>query len=266
MKQLKNILEEFGLNKNEVKIYEALSQHQWKTALEISRLTNIKRTSLYRNLEDLLKEGLIRQQVDDKTTYFNIANPNQFKKLVNEARGRAESLSNAFADLLQSIPEEPTDKASTTVRFHRGQRALEGMEWQMTRIPNSQLLIFGCDQWAGALGKDFAEQIREEMVKNNILSRELLNEDQAESIPESGKVSWTNNTTYVKEYFQHRVISKDILDIQNEIYILPSYVYFHSFQNQEYVGIEIISQSYTNLMKQLFELTWNQAKSIDSFA
>ncbi|MEN8253317.1 MAG: hypothetical protein ABFQ62_03005 [Patescibacteria group bacterium] len=56
-----------------------------------------------------------------------------------------------------------------------------------------------------------------------------------------------------------------MLNIQNEIIILPKRILLYSFQEEEPLGIEIIGQSYSQMLSQMFKIIWNQAEIVDDF-
>jgi sugar-specific transcriptional regulator TrmB len=259
-------LKTFGLNEKEQEVYLLLTKHGWITALELSHLSPIKRTTLYRILESLTRRGLVEVQIGDKTTHYNAADPKQFESLIIEQEKIATRMRDSLAQLHSQLTILSSTKSDTTkVRFHRGVRGLKSMEWKMCKKPNMEVLIIGSDEWSSALGKDFAEKIRQEKVRQRITIREILNPENFEPIPADGSVSWTSNKEFVLNHYLHRRIRKKILDIRNEIIITPDAVLIYSFQETEVVGIEIASKTFTDLMRQLFEMVWNQAEVVDNF-
>lgn len=266
MRSVNQLLQEFGLDEKERQVYVLLLKMDWSTALQISRLSSIKRPTLYRVLDSLLKKGLVEQQLDDKTTYYSAANPKSFESLVIEQEKKTILLQNnlnVLQNRLTVLAQNPSD--ATSVKFYRGVKGLQTMEWRMCEVPNSETLIFGIAQWDKVLGENFAEEIRSERMKKNIYVREILNEDTIQPITTDGTTTWTQNKQYTKKYFHHRSISREIMDIRNEIMLLPTSIMIYSFSDADPVGIEMVGANYANFMRQLFELSWMQAKAVDEF-
>ena len=67
---------------------------------------------------------------------------------------------------------------------------------------------------------------------------------------------WTAVEEYKNELYQDRYISKKILPIENEIMISENAIYIYSLNNTEIIGIKILSPTYVQTMKALFELAW----------
>lgn len=264
--KIQQLLSVFNLSDKEQQVYLLLSQHEWLTVLIMAKRCSIKRTTLYRIIESLIHKGLVEIQVDDKTTYYRAADPKNFESLVLEQESKANQM-RINLGLLQSQLSlmKTADQSSTSVRFYRGKRGIQAMEWKMCETPNTETLIFGNSQWDKIVGREFAEKIRQEQLRKKIIVKEVINPSNTEPIPKDGIVPWTNVTQFVKKLFNHRVIEKKTLNITNEVMIGSETVSLYSFQRDEIVGIEIKNSNFAQQMKQLFYLAWKKAKVIDSF-
>ena len=101
--ELKKALKIFGLDEKEQEVYLLLCKHSWITALELSRHSPIKRTTLYRILESLTRKGLIEVQIGDKTTHYNAADPQQFESLGIEQEKRTKKLRQSLDDIQSQL-------------------------------------------------------------------------------------------------------------------------------------------------------------------
>lgn len=252
----------FGLSDKEQTIFLILVKHQWQTVLQLARLSTIKRSSIYRILESLEQKGLIEVQVDHKTTYYQASSPQSFESLAIHDAQRIKQMQAALPDLhlqLQLLAKiQP--HSQTAVHFYRGIHGIRTLEWRTCAYPNSEMLIFGTNQWSNVMGFDFAERIRQERVEKNIHLRELLNPKTLTK--ESINGTWTNNLIFLQQHYHGRLIEPQILSITTEIIILPDSLTIFSFQANEMVGIELESAMLANMLKQFFEMIWGQAKEL----
>lgn len=267
MSEIMELLQRFGLTKNEAEVYLLLAKTEWITVLDLSRKITIKRSTLYRILEALQNKGLVEIQVDDKTTYYKAATHKTFESIVTNKETEVNNLKSCLDDLALQLRLLTTisSQTQTTVRFYRGKAGVQALEWKMCEKPKTELWIFGCNQWFERVSQDFAEQIRQERVIKKIISREILNPQNADKTAPDGTTSWTKNKEYALKHYLHRYINEEVLDIQNEINLSETTIYLYSFQKDEMVGIEIVNPGYARLMRQLFKLVWNQAKPVDEF-
>lgn len=265
MNPVQEALHLFGLSQHEQDVYFLLIKHPWSTVLALSRKTEVKRSTLYRILESLHKKGIVEFKLDNHTTYYAAADSKTFESLVIDQESRAKKLRSSLSLLQSHLNQEKQGKVEETqVRFFRGIRGLQIMNWNSCQDKNITMYILGDNRWPLYLGQDFSEEIREEYVHQHIQVRELLGKNALQPIPENSDVPWTKNKTYIREQFRHRVIPKDVLDIQREIIILPKKIYLFGYA-EEPIGIEITNSGYAQMFTQMFRALWNQAQSVDVF-
>lgn len=261
---LEETLTLFNLNDKEKEVYLFLAKSNWSTVLTLSRNISIKRTTLYNILDGLIDKGFVDIKIEDKTTYYNVSGIEKIqiaiekqKSVVNKMEDSLKIL-NSNLSLLANI-----DNTKTSIHFYRGVSGVESAEWKAAIEKNTETLILSNTQWRTETGKEFTEKIRQQRLDNNSPVRELLNSDSFTIIPKNCEVSWTTNKEYLKKLYRHRQIDKKILDISNETLIFKDSIYFYSFSNNEVVVIEIVNKGYANMLRNLFEIAWNQAEVKD---
>ena len=68
-------LKEFGLSENEIKIYIDLLKTGTATANRLSKLSGVKRSTTYDNLNLLVNKGLVSSIIKEKVIYFEAIDP-----------------------------------------------------------------------------------------------------------------------------------------------------------------------------------------------
>lgn len=263
---LASALGRFGLTDREVQVYEGLVQSGGATtALALSRRTPIKRSTIYRILEQLKSKGLVFTQIGDKTTYYVAADANQFESLVSDYEQQAESLRQALPSLVAKLTSSRQTSYQTELRFFEGIRGMKQMQWRLRESKDANLLIFDAEKWDILLGKPFAESIREAVVQNNIVIYELQNPPYARPIPPSGRTDWTDNVSYVKHHYRHRKLPNNLMTISQDIYIFPPRVHIYGYRHNDLFGIEIESRDFAQMLKEVFWQYWRHASIIDRF-
>jgi sugar-specific transcriptional regulator TrmB len=256
---LKKLLSTFNLDSREQETYLILTKYEWLTVLELSKKCSIKRSTLYRVIDSLMKKGLVEMRIDDKTTYYKSSSPENFESLILNKQKKINQMRSALSQLKKNLPIFAQDNDRASVSFHRGIRGIMTIEWKMCSQKNSKNLIFGNDKWWQFVGNDFAEEIRKKTVANNIQVREILNKENFD--PTTPPNSWTQISAYQEKHYQDRYISRKILPIDNELYITKNSLYIYSLNPDDIVGIEINNKAYAQMMKSLFELIWKQSKN-----
>jgi sugar-specific transcriptional regulator TrmB len=252
--ELNKTLKTFGLNEKEVEVYLTLVNFGWLTALQVSRKCPVKRTTLYRILESLLTKGLVEQKLDDKTTYYSVASMGHFENLVLEKERQAGEMRKMLPDLKLHFDFLSVAKPlEVSTKFYRGIRGLQHLELKAANETSGEILIIDSGQWHKVLTREFAEDVRSRIVKNNLMVREISNTT-------SPDTSWTDNAQYLQKHLLHREIPKTIIDIAQDIHVVGNTVQFSGYNQDDLVGIEIVSQEYAQMLKQMFEILWKIAK------
>lgn len=254
--KIQSLLEQFGLTEKESEVYQQLHKKPWLTVVELATTIDIPRPTLYRILEDLKKQGLVETNVDHKTTYYAVAPLEALQSKILESEEKTKKLKEAFKQLHILLPVSVfTNQSETKISFYRGRNGIQSLEWEQSQLKNEEMLVFGHDIWWKYVGSEFAEEVREERVKNNIKTREILN---PESKPPTE--NWTRNQVYKKQYYQVRFIDRKTLPINNEIMMYASAIYILSLNENEVIGIKLQSPSLAKLFRALFEIMWKEAK------
>src|SRR3989344_798668 len=81
-------LKEFGLSDNEIKIYIELLKTGTTTANRISKLTGVKRSTTYDNLNLLVNKGLVSSIIKEKVIYFEAIDPKKIMRLMEEKKDK----------------------------------------------------------------------------------------------------------------------------------------------------------------------------------
>lgn len=103
------LLEQFGLNRNDIKIYNALHSIGRSKTGPIIKETNIVSSRVYESLRNLVKKGLVSYEVKNNIKYYQAELPEQ---LIEEAEQNVRGLRTLSKDL-SSSPIIPTSRNET---------------------------------------------------------------------------------------------------------------------------------------------------------
>lgn len=121
MAEVLDYLEEVGLTKNEARVYLALLKKGQLRAGEISRETQINRSSVYEALEHLIKKGLVSYVVVSKRKVFKAVNP---KRLLEWLKEKEENLTKIMP-ILEKLHE--TSKTETHLTLYEGYKGVQSI-------------------------------------------------------------------------------------------------------------------------------------------
>lgn len=99
-----------GLREEEMAAYTALLRLKRATALQLAKISGMKRATLYRLIEDLIDKGLISELYEKKKRYFIAEKPEQLLKFVKDQERRVKELLPTLESLESLGAERPKVK------------------------------------------------------------------------------------------------------------------------------------------------------------
>lgn len=245
----------FGLNNKEVQTYSILLGKGPQTPLELSRATNINRTTTYRVLEKLKELGLVEEVLGQKSTSFQARGPERLKMIIAQKEAEISKLNEGLPDLITQLSAVQIKRfASTKAIYFRGQRGLQQLLWNTLKSPKKSTVVgYGCLDWNTYLGEKFAEKLRQKYVEKQIYSKEISNRAYKD---------FTENKNYLEKIYQNRTLLKSKLEINHNTYIYNDVFCFYGKYGEEFYGIEIQNSEIAKTQRQIFYLLWRRAKKV----
>lgn len=144
----KNLIDELtaiGLTENESKVYISCLESGQSTPSQISRLTKIKRSTLYLILDSLHSLGLISSTVKKKNRLVTALRPTKLLKILSDKEEVARKNKLQLKKILPKLTNLQITKPSTTgLEIRTGKKALISLM--------SEIVDANCDiYWAGSL-------------------------------------------------------------------------------------------------------------------
>lgn len=246
------MLRALRLSSDEAKMYMELLRGP-STHLQLSRATGINRTKVYRLAEQLERRSLIARRTDDRGSFLVASDPSALEvKLISqeeELKRQREALKKLVPLLTQMHDKDPR---AFVVRTYEGQAGLKQMCWHELET-EGELLALGNGTVEQLVGDDsWADKQRDRQIARGYKARELINwEYTPETLPDL-----TSQKISKAEIYSHRVLSPNIITFDNQTTIYNDTVAIYHWKYEQKVGIEIISPTYAQMMRQIFEYYW----------
>jgi len=241
--QLQKVLEQFGLNKKQAKIYLAVLELGSATVNNISRKSDLARSSCYDLLDSLIKKGIANSFSKKGVKYFSVDDPQKIFKLAQEKAEVLQGVLPQLNALYASAKEKPA------VRFYQGIEGMKNIFREILKDNNPEVLSFGsADDLLKTMG-DYHLEFVKKRVKAKMLARTILRKTKmAQQRKELGQ----------KELRQVRFISQDF-NYQGTMTIFGNKIAFFSFI-KDHVAVLIESKEIANIQKAMFEYVWMTAE------
>lgn len=238
--EIKNILEQLGLKDKKAEVYLAALELGSATVIEISRKADIKRTTCYDILVDLIKMGLISETSKGKKRFFIGEDP---EKILNDLEGK-EKLFSEILPQLKSIYNIKGVKPK--IRFYEGKEGLKEVYADTLKYAG-EILAFASEDVVRVLGEEWAMDYLKKRVKKNIHVRAVL-----------PKTEYVSNV--VQKDRELLRISK-LINPEKYPFSIEINIYGHKkvalMSSREQIGIIIEGDEIYKTMKFIFELAWD---------
>jgi DNA-binding Lrp family transcriptional regulator/uncharacterized protein YuzE len=252
-------LREFDLDDNEINVYITLLQNGPLTFLQISRKSEIHRTTVYRAVERLEKKKLAKTLVNSKKQLVEAADPEIITEILNLEKKVVLRREKILPDLLTDLTTIlKIESPKTQVKYYKGVAGIRQLLWSSTKRENQTLLGYGYKNWTPLLGYDFAEDLRKRHVDNRITHYELNNTKFAGG-------AWTNILEFVNKYYHARYIDPKIVEVHHDLLIFEDRVVFDTDYDGDIFGIEIINSEIARTQSQLYWLAWEKGVDMKPF-
>lgn len=115
----KEILKNIGLNEKQAKIYLALLELGKSKVPEIAKKAELKRTTAYGILDELVGKGLVSYGQKGKTKYYSLENPEVLEKILEKNIKAFKNILPELKNLFETVSFKPT------IRFYEGKEGIK---------------------------------------------------------------------------------------------------------------------------------------------
>jgi DNA-binding MarR family transcriptional regulator len=250
-------LEQLGLSRDEAKIYLELYREP-STHLQLSRSTGVNRTKVYRLVDALEKRGIVARRTDDRGMFLTASDLAGLEvKLVaqeNKIKSQRQTLQELVADLASLKDGNEKD---FFIQTYEGSTGYKQMCWHELRT-KGVLLSFGNGTIEEeASDKHWSHKHRQKQIEAGYKTLEITNYDYNTQVTEA----FTADALLEAGLYEHRRLSPDILVFDGQTLVYNDTVAIYHWKHEKKVGIEIISRSYAEMMRQIFYHYWALAKA-----
>lgn len=240
-------LEVLGLTKDETALFVQLLSGP-KNQLELSRITGIVRSNVYRIIDGMADKGLVCEIANDKGRVLISAQPDALELLVLEQEALASTRRTSLTQLVPMLGQLSATDDSFSIKTYRGKGGMKQMLWNELSA-QTEVLLFSGDILDLATGHYWAEKYRLEVIKRGLRMRSIENPDPISVLSEHDQYT---------QFYRRRFVSRDVLNIQFELSIRDDTIaVYNSLADDTYLGTEIANPFLAAFMRQIFEHYWS---------
>lgn len=240
-----------GLNRNEAVIYiEGLGMRTF-TAAAMAQHTNIKRSTTYLAISNLIKLGLASETFQNKKKLFKIEGPESLKKLTQRLRRKTIEAECIVEEMIPLLKDSPSFRAETPkLAFYEG---IEGIKNVLLDIGASEHSWYFFGSSTEILKKIAPNDLRE-ILEEGKKFRRKAHHPKIYFITDKGMTQLKDFSTPEPQFREVKILSKTIragsaLIISEDRLVLLNFT--HPFATV-IKNLEVVE-----VVKVMYQLIWN---------
>jgi len=238
-----NQLQDAGLNEIEAKIYLATLELGETSVSRIARKAEIKRTTVYLSLENLMHRGLISAIKKEGKTHYFAEDPRNLERLAEERKQRLSKLMPQLLSIANLVDKKPE------IRYFEGTDGIKEVFKDALNYPSQEICMLYSESYIRDFEeKFFSEYYVPERIKRKISARAILPDNlEMRALAERKQ-----------DLRQVKLISSALFNIKIEIMIYgKTKISIISFA--EKFALIIDSPQINESFKSIFETMWDVA-------
>src|SRR4030042_565635 len=228
---LQDQIQTLGLNQKQASIYLASLELGLTTVQNIAKKAQIKRSTVYEILEDLIKQNLITVIPKGKKRYFLAAEPAKLAELISQ---KQETLANTLPELEALSKVSPV---KPKIRFYEGEEGIKAV-YADTLKEGKEILAFT------AVGVGYKSPVIDYLTKQYVQQR-AAKKILAKVIAPDSPLAKEYQKRDTKELRQTKLISEKDYPFSIEINVYGNKVALISYKPNELMAVIIESKEIT---------------------
>jgi DNA-binding MarR family transcriptional regulator len=251
-----------GLGRDEAKIYLELN-NRLSTHLQLSRETGVNRTKVYRIIAALEKKGLVARRTDDRGTFLTACDLSVLELRLAEREERIKKQRGVLQEVIPDLNMLRQDSGSGFfVQTYEGATGYKQMVWHELQAKGEVLALGNGTIEEEASDEYWSKRHRQRQIEAGYVTREITNY----AYGAGGMETFTAQELLQAGLYEHRRLSPEILTFDGQTIIYNDTVSIYHWKHEKKVGLEIISRTYAEMMRQMFYLYWDQAAAQEPIA
>jgi len=243
------LLVNFGLNQQEITIYLAALELGQALPKHIADKAKIKRPTLYKLLPDLMDKGLISKTIKGKRRYLVAEDLEKFIENKKAELVQIESVLPQLRLLLITAIIKPT------IIFYEGVEGIKKVYFDNLRVGEPILELVSLENIHPEIEFHSKNYYIPSRIKKRLPIKILVS-----GTTESKLINLKTDPYDLREV---RIIDKNTFPIPLDCYIYGDNISFALYRtDSEPVGLIIRSKEIATTLRSIFNLAWNNAKSI----
>lgn len=260
-------LHKLGLRKRYRQIIKFLIDNGVSSISELSKNLSIPRSSIYRYIDELEKEGWVKYEMSKQGKEVSLTNLASQKALVDREKKIVREKGQILQNLIELVDKSKQEdgQEEQVVRYFEGESGMRQIHWNATYTANDMIRVFTALITRDIVGDKFYDTQLIEASKKKIPIQILVDKSYKQKFFDSFKSSkeYYSPLPKMARHIDKRIVGQEGFELGGKFMIYNNVIANISFSDGKYVGSEIVSNSLSTSFKSIFDLIWNSTKSSD---
>lgn len=155
---IQNTLKRYGLTDTEISVYLTILENNKISPTVISKVTNIKRPTVYAAAEDLAKKGFIEKDTSHKTIFYKANDPKELQSIVEHEKRNFEEKERLVTEMIDELEKVPrsADYSVPSTRVIEGNDIIDFL-YDRAIVWDQSMIKTGETTWWGFRDKSYSK-------------------------------------------------------------------------------------------------------------
>jgi sugar-specific transcriptional regulator TrmB len=260
IKQLRAYIAKLDLDPKIADVYAALLAHGSQTISELARSSGVGRIPIYRLTEDLKKSGLVKVSIENKRSILSAASINKLQVLIANKEQELQDIQREYPKLAArfALRAQAMQSSTTRVQFFEGIEGIKQVVWNQTKAKGETLTILS-DNMQHHVNSAFFERWVRACNESGMRFRGIV----GDAFLGRQKGWYADHSNERLAHWDARYISPQKFPVPHTLAIFDDTILQYSWNTERLFAIEMHNQNIADMQRQLFELLWAQAESME---
>ncbi len=249
-KSSKKILENFGLEKDEVNVYLAGLELGEASVQNLAKKAGVKRPTTYKILDNLIAKGVFYQTLKGKKRLFGAEDPEKLQTALKQKEIELVKIMPELKSIYNILETKPK------IKFYEGLNgAINVYEDTLASAGRNDVILTytGISKLFDIFPKDYAEEYFRRRVEKNIRVKMI-------AIDSEESREWQKNA--MRDLRDIILVSDDKFNFFGDTEIYGNKVALISYK-ENFMAIVIESEQIANMQRFIFNLAWDNLKKYE---
>lgn len=255
-------LKTLGFKNHEILIFFALIKNGPLTISEISKYTQIPRTTVHRVIIMMLKKELVERIIKHKFNLIKAQDPEYLKVILKEKVSTINNVEKNINSVVSSLKAYSTPAIKRTeVMYYEGREGIKQLLWNELSA-KTEVLSLTYRTLSEITGKEFIIRWWNENIQRKIKNKCIGNPGTSEmknAVDKDIKEKYLPTPPILLE---ERIIKKNVIKIIQETFLYNNVYAIVQWDRNQAFGIEIYNEVVADQEREIFKILWKMAKPI----